>query len=350
MEITAKIEGIKYKYSLYRGLNTYSETQVKNGMPNDGVFYLNIGGEIVALSYWVSPKRTRSYPYARVYDSLNYSGKKITVIPVIKDEGFSGDRDYLQWDTVSLMSLLGVYVVIAYYSDASLNNNYENKITNQKFDMHYVIEEIREILTYRSDALHWNLREVDKLKKVGNLAIKSYKEIFEKYGIGKTHDFNSAYGRINKIMNDKEIFMGYSRKLAGEAQNREIQTTQLNESIRSGYKSKIMIKNFLGGEYYFTVDEAHINRDNLFLIEAKNSNRNALPSCSDIKDGLIKMILYSNLSNVYVNGIEYTKQPALKLTGVDKEFTVNEKSVLDTLEREARDNSFHILLNDKWII
>ena len=58
----------------------------------------------------MSPKRTRSYPYERVYNSLRIS-KKITVIPVIKDEGAKGDRDFLQWDTISLMSLLDVFVL-----------------------------------------------------------------------------------------------------------------------------------------------------------------------------------------------------------------------------------------------
>jgi hypothetical protein len=58
-----------------------------------------------ALSKWVSPKRTRTYPFGRVYNTLSHS-KKVTVIPVVKDEGKRGDRDYVQWDTVSLMALL----------------------------------------------------------------------------------------------------------------------------------------------------------------------------------------------------------------------------------------------------
>ena len=31
----------------------------------------------IAVSWWVSPKRTRSYPYARVYDTLGFAGKKL---------------------------------------------------------------------------------------------------------------------------------------------------------------------------------------------------------------------------------------------------------------------------------
>jgi hypothetical protein len=60
--------------------------------------------------------------------------KKITVIPIIKDEGEKGDRDYIQWDTVSLMSLLDVFVVFAYYDAAEVNSRNHRKITNQQFN------------------------------------------------------------------------------------------------------------------------------------------------------------------------------------------------------------------------
>ncbi|MGC9043411.1 MAG: hypothetical protein ACP5KG_06100, partial [Myxococcota bacterium] len=75
-------------------------------------------------SWWVSPKRTRSYPDARVYDTLSFEGKKVTIIPIINDEGREGDRDFLQWDTISLMSLLGVYVIIGYYKNAEKSKRY----------------------------------------------------------------------------------------------------------------------------------------------------------------------------------------------------------------------------------
>ncbi len=48
-----------------------------------------------AVSKWISPKRTRSYPFERVFNTLRVS-KKITVIPIVKDEGAKGDRDFIQ--------------------------------------------------------------------------------------------------------------------------------------------------------------------------------------------------------------------------------------------------------------
>jgi hypothetical protein len=45
--------------------------------------------------------------FERVYNTL-YLSKKITIIPIIKDEGLGGDRDFIQWDTISLMSLIEI--------------------------------------------------------------------------------------------------------------------------------------------------------------------------------------------------------------------------------------------------
>ncbi|MBC8141394.1 MAG: hypothetical protein H7Y38_08125, partial [Armatimonadetes bacterium] len=70
-----------------------------------------------AYSRWVSPKRTRSYPFERLYNTFN-APLRLTVIPVIKDEGADGDLDRVQYSTISWMNLLNVYVVLAYYRSA----------------------------------------------------------------------------------------------------------------------------------------------------------------------------------------------------------------------------------------
>ena len=132
MDILAKIKGIKYNPFLCRNLKIFDFENLRMALDSCASFILNINKENkIAISWWVSSKRTRSYPYARVYDTLNFSGKKITIIPVIKDEGKEGDRDFLQWDTVSLMSLLGIYVIIAYYTEAEKSKRYRHKITRK---------------------------------------------------------------------------------------------------------------------------------------------------------------------------------------------------------------------------
>lgn len=126
MNITGKITGIKYQILFAENLQ---QVQIENFNINDipATCLLKSNNSLFAISKWVSPKRTRSYPFERVYNSLNTT-KKITVIPIVKDEGAKGDRDFIQWDTVSLMSLLDVFVIFAYYDKAAINprNNRNN--------------------------------------------------------------------------------------------------------------------------------------------------------------------------------------------------------------------------------
>lgn len=93
MDILAKIMGVKYTPFLCRKLNTYNINFLNEALSKEGTFILEINDQRkIVLSWWVSPKRTRSYPYARVYDSLGFQGKKVTIIPFMKDEGKDRDR------------------------------------------------------------------------------------------------------------------------------------------------------------------------------------------------------------------------------------------------------------------
>lgn len=345
MDLFAKIKGIKYKPLLCRELKIFDFKDLKKALSSCASFILKINKENqVAVSWWVSAKRTRSYPYARVYDTLGFSGKKITIIPVVKDEGKEGDRDFLQWDTVSLMSLLGVYVIIAYYSDAERSTRYRHKITNQRFDIGYINEQIKNILSYQSDALHWNLAHIDNVGQIGRKALEAYTRISQKLKV-EMHSWQTAEKRISELLKGKNDFMKLSRMLAEKAQRREQLTTQPKEKLL-GTKAIITIQNYLGGYYYFTADEAEIKKNNVFLIEAKHSKTNSLPSLEDIKDGLLKMILFTNLEDVKIDGKNFNPVAMLKLT-VENHFnenylSVSQKEILSVLYREARTNGFGV--------
>ncbi len=82
MDISAKITGIRYSPFLCRDLNTFDMDNLDVALSKDGTFILNIDDRKLAISWWVSAKRTRTYPYARIYDSLSFQGKKITIIPL----------------------------------------------------------------------------------------------------------------------------------------------------------------------------------------------------------------------------------------------------------------------------
>ena len=356
MDISAKITGIKYTPFLCRKLNTFDLGELDNVLTprsKEATFILRISEENkIAVSSWVSAKRTRSYPYARVYDSLGFAGKKATIIPIFKDEGKDGDRDFLQWDTVSLMSLLGVYVIIGYYKDASLNPNYPNKITNQRYDTKHILNEIKKLLIYQSDALHWNLSQLEKAAKIAEKALEAYSQISNNLRV-EMHSLDSARKRISKLLKGKEAFLKLSRELAQKAQARETITSQPKEKLE-GMKATMTITNYLGGKYFFTSDEAEVHGNNIHLIEGKHTKTNNLPSEGDIKDGLLRMILLTNLEDVKIGKKGYNPTPFLKLTtGTGfriKSLSEQQRETLDLLKKEARANGFRITVNKEYLV
>jgi len=362
MEITANITGIEYKINLVKDLKImeYNSFDI-NECPASCL--ISNKKNLFALSKWVSPKRTRTYPYERVYNTLSTS-KKITVIPVVKDEGFEGDRDFIQWDTISLMSLLDVHVVLAYYHSAEKHRTRKNKITNQKFDNQFIISKLEEIENYHSSALHWNLREVNEnLPSLLDTIKKTYSEIEVKLET-RLHNQEGYNNFKTKILSEVNAFMNFSRKKAEEAQLREIQTNQPKESLQTLTKAKITITNYLGGKYFLTVDEVEINNDTISIIESKHSKSAILPGMSDIKDGLIKMILFSNLKEIKANNIDFIVHPILQLTSsklkssVTSEATkleieafaeinhlnIKHQMLIDELFTEAKNNKFSVII------
>ena len=355
MDVIGTITGLKYQILF---TNVLKDVNIEdfdiNKIPSSCLLKNNKNTS--AISKWVSPKRTRSYPFERVYNTLHFS-KKITVIPVVKDEGASGDRDFIQWDTVSLMSLLDVFVIFAYYEKAKKRGN---KITNQQFDNNYVLSKIKEIEQYHSSALHWNLNELNTgLHTIIDKVKLSYANIEETTKV-KLHNTSGLDNFKEKIGKDVSLFMSFSRNKAQKAQSREFVTQQPKESLSTLSKAKITITNYLGGQYFLTVDEIKITEKNISLIEGKHTKNALLPSKGDIKDGLLKMILYSNLSKISVNGKNTKSNAVLNLTSsklkgiitsssskkdnglffLENNFSDKQMELVETIFAEARQNNF----------
>ena len=353
LNISGKITGIKYTPLLTKVLPKYNLNRFDYALAKESVFILDLEkNNELAISSWVSAKRTRSYPYERVYNTLSFAGKKVAIIPIFKDEGKEGDRDFLQWDTISLMSLLGVHVIISYYKSAEKSSKYGNKkgdkITNQRFDTTQVKSEITRLLNYHSDALHWNLEQIDEAGKIGEKALESYEDISKKTGV-KMHLKSGGESKIKRLLGDKKEFMEHSRFLAKQAQKREGGITQPHENV-DGSKCTLTITNYLKGIYFFTCDECKIVGNTISLTEAKHTTKSGLPSLSDIKDGILKMILFTNLKEVLVNGKAYSVKPILKLTtaeGFDlEEFKKDKPNYVQALINESRKNNFTITVNN----
>ncbi len=359
-EISGEVERINYKQFLGDNLReTKFETFDINA--SSGAFLLSNETEKIAVSRWISPKRTRSYPYERVYDTLRYA-KRATIIPVLKDEGLGGERDFLQWDTLSLMSLLDVFVVTAFYKDATKNTKRADQITEQKLDNEYVAARLKEIFAFKGTARNWNEAEAKQLKTVFEQARDAYREISKKT---KTylHD-ETALNRLIKLAENPNTFAEFSRGKSRRGQSRELQSIQPKEALSTDTKGGITITNLAGGKYFFTCDETIIENGTLSLIEDKHSQRAILPSENDIKDGLLKMIIYTNLKNVRVGKTSVKEKSVLRLTSSKLAGSINSNSndadaakffqtnslnisqtnLIKKLFEEARENNFTIIV------
>ena len=337
-EITGEVEKINYKQFVNDNLR---ESRLENFDINKslGSFVLNNGTEKVAVSRWISPKRTRSYPYERVYDTLAFP-KRVTIIPVVKDEGLGGERDFLQWDTISLLSLLDVHVVLAYYSEATKNLKRNDQITAQKFDNNYILARLNEVFNFKGSAREWNERETKELKSVFEKARLAYREI-SKNTKTYLHD-EAALTQLIKLAENPNAFAQFSRGKSQKGQSRELQSIQPKEALATDTKGGVTITNLGGGKYFFTCDETRVENKTLFLIEAKHSQRTVLPSENDIKDGLLKMMVYTNLKNVRVGKNPVKEKAVIRLTSSKIIGSVNSEATEENATKFFQANSLNI--------
>lgn len=318
----------------------------------------------IAYSKWVSPKRTRSYPFARIYNTYN-SSKVMTIIPVIKDEGKDGDRDRIQYSTISWMNLLNIYIVLAYYETAekSIKKGQvsKNKLSNQNFNNDFVKSQIKEILDYRQSALHWNKNLFEeRFTQIFARALDCYASISEQTGI-KIHSRRGIDRYLQKIVEEFEEFKNISLKGSQNASKREALTSHELEYLVDGFKATFSIKNYLGGVYYLTPDEIFYENGMYVIQESKNTSKDSLPKLPDIQDGLFKLILFSNLDTLTLNSNPVSFAAKLKLTGNcisgslilptssevvedfllsnDGKFTDKQKGIIKKLNLEATCNS-----------
>lgn len=100
----------------------------------------------------------------------------------------------------------------------------------------------------------------------------------------------------------------------------------------------ITIDNYLGGEYHLTVDDVVKENNKLLLRECKHSKR-SFPSTNDIRDGLLKMIVYVNICELFLNSVSVKFKPALRLTATKMIGSLTEKSAKLEIEKFILDNS-----------
>jgi hypothetical protein len=304
------IKDVKYHAQLTPTLESYALDGFDiNNVKTSGL--VQIPMDTLAFSKWVSPKPTRSYPFERVYNT--YNGQKIvTVIPIIKDEGIDGDSDFVSYKTFSWMNLLNIYVVLAYYSSATKRPGAKQKITNQKFNADFVRGQIEAITHYKQSALHWNRTLLkEQFTNILQLAVESYQAISAKTSV-QVHNYT---GRLTTYLKDLETYQQTSLNASRRAAQRETKVNHVLETVDASQKYVLEIENYLGGVYSLSPDAIKLEGATWIILESKNTSKGRLPQLSDIKDGLFKLILFSNLDRLECNGDMVVFSTRLQLTG-----------------------------------
>lgn len=286
-----------------------------------GLINLGTSENNLAFSKWVSPKRTRTYPFARIYNTYHLNTKKVTVIPIIKDEGGgTQNNDRINFITFSWMNLLNVYIVLSWYEDAERKSNTTDRITNQVLNIESVKEKLDQVSRYQASALHWNTNHfMEDFERIYLNAVDSY----EKISLERKVDIHSSQDHLKRLETFKrdsifclKSFKDSTLPASQAAALRESVTVHDLESLDENAKGVFSISNYLGGEYHLTADEIYWKESQLVIQESKNSSKKKFPSENDIKDGLFKLILFSNLEQVTLGDIDDVDFIVrLKLTG-----------------------------------
>jgi len=313
------IRDIRYNPQFRSKLKVYPLSSFDiNTAPSSGIIELDSPENTLAFSKWVSPKRTRSYPFARIYNTYYLNTKKVTIIPMIKDEGIAGDHDRINFITFSWMSLLNVYIILAWYENAEKVKTHSDKLTKQKFNPAYVREKINEIANYQLTALHWNTTHFQNdFNHIYRTAVNRYQLISQNQGVPvRNQNHQLSVLEQFSVNNDfsLEKFKEHTLPKSLKAAQREVLTSHELEYLADGDKGIFEISNYLGGQYFLTVDEFYKQNNTYILQEAKNS-RKKLPTLADIKDGLFKLILFANLEKLLLDDSEINFLVYLKITG-----------------------------------
>jgi len=75
LDISAVIKRIEYKFLLCRELKEYRFSNLKDALDRESSFILKVRDKVeFGASKWVSPKRTRSYPYIKKIPTSLFCG------------------------------------------------------------------------------------------------------------------------------------------------------------------------------------------------------------------------------------------------------------------------------------
>lgn len=317
---TGEIRNVRYQAQTHlQALKIYSSEDFDvNSASAQGIIQWT-NQTTLGYAKWVSPKRTRSYPFARLY-RIYHLPKKVAIIPVIKDEGKGGDVDRINFITFSWMNLTNIFIILAWYDAFKPHPRRQDKITFQRLNRDYIMAQLNALQSYQQSALHWNTSHFEQnFRWVFEQAVQTYAQAETKLKI-VMHKADNHIATLQTYLDESgrfsiDAFKQMSLPRSYDAAHRELQTDHMLEHLQTNTKALFSLKNMLGGEYHLTADEILFEGGHVIIQESKHATTDKLPKLADIHDGLFKLILFSNLDTLSLNGQAMEFAVRLKLTG-----------------------------------
>ena len=241
-------------------------------------FKSKIGSEVVAISVWTTPKRTKTYPFPRVYSTLGHDGKKITVIPVQASYGKHGDDNKLQPGTISWMSGLGVYVIVGVFVNAKMKpkgkpsaNAKKSKVSTQgepvftsfEFKNDELKEQVKEIVSNCPKVEDWNQKQLVRIPSLLKIAIENNRRLGKELGVF-VRSFKSLEKKLEVWHTDMPKFLLDSDKESEKAQHREFSSDQKLENV-PGKKGKFNVNMGNSKMIFLTADSVSVDQHKKIL-------------------------------------------------------------------------------------
>jgi len=319
--------------------------------------------KIVAISVWTTPKRTKTYPFPRVYSTLGHDGKKITIIPVQASYGKDGDDNKLQPGTLSWMTGLGVYVIIGVFVNAKSKakgkpaanakvgkpSTQGNPVfTDFEFDNDELEDHVKEIVLKCPKVEDWNQKQLLKIPVLLELAIAHNRRLGKKLGV-PVRGFKSLEKKVKIWKKDMPKFLLDCDKESKGAQHREFSSDQKLENV-PGTKGKFNVDMGNSKMIYLTADSVSINKDEkiIEILEGKHSTKGKFPGENDVLDALFKLMIFKK-SDIKIEKVKYTKKLVCYLSGTG---TVTDNEIREKykeLIQECKNNDIEFRFNDKTI-
>lgn len=320
LHFEGNIKNVEYSPQLTSELESYrlDTFDVNQSRPFGLVTFADhLQTDEIAYAVWKTPKRTRTYPFARMYNIYGRQTKRIAIIPIIKDEGADANNDMINFITFSWMNLLNIHVILSWFESASRVG--DSRISNQRLNANYICSKIDKIRSSQQSALHWNTAHFENdFVSVYQNAIEAYKRISVEEHV-RLHSYKKHEQRLERCaprgIFDLQAFKTATLDSSFRAAMRESKVIHKLEQLSGAAKGVFTISNYLGGSYHLTVDEVIPQGKHLILQEAKNSTQSRLPAVDDIKDGLFKLILFRNLHSLKLDGVKMNFSVRLRLSG-----------------------------------